>query len=48
MRRRLGARIGKRKVLAHDELEHAAQRGLDRGDADLAVALRPVTVAAGE
>jgi hypothetical protein len=44
----LGARPRKVQVIANDELERAAQRRLDGGDVDLAVALAAVAIAAGE
>ena len=42
---RLGAGIGGALALVQDELEGAGQRGLQRGDVDLAIALRGMTVA---
>src|SRR5580704_18353657 len=44
----LGARIFECEIVTHDELEHPAQRRLDRGDADFTIALGSVAVAAGK
>ena len=45
VRGRLGARPAQMHVLAHDELERADQRGLERRDNHLAVTLRRVSIA---
>src|SRR6266567_4156752 len=48
VRRRLGTGIVEPQILAQRQAETSLQRGLDRGDADFAVALDAMTVAAGE
>src|SRR5690242_12370184 len=45
VRGRLGARPAQVHILTHDKLERARQRGLHRGDVDLAVALSRMAVA---
>ena len=48
MRRRFSARLLQYHILAHGQSELALQGGFNGGQADLAIALRAMTVTAGE